>query len=728
MREHRLRAWIIALLLLWAPALSAQQKPTDTSPVLITADQVTYDRDLGVVVASGHVEVSQNDRVLTADTLTYNERRKTVAASGNVALLDPDGNVAFADYMEVSDDLKNAVIQNIRLLLADKSRMAAAQGTRKGDIDVLDKGVYSPCLPCTQDPLRPPIWQLTARKIVHDNKAHEIEFHDVRMEIYGVPVLYSPYFSHPDPTVKRKSGFLTPSFGGSGNLGGRVIQPYFWAIAPDRDLTVAPIITTKANPVITGTYRQRLEDGSLNISGGATYDNLSKIGGTDTPGSHDQFQGYIFSTNRFDLNDNWRAGLNVNRTTDRALLQIFNLPHTYDPALNSEAYAEGFDGRSYATIQAWTFQGLGAGIVTSQQPIVAPLVDYEMVGEPGKYGGYWSGTFNAMALTTPQGADSRRLVGRLAWTLPYTAPAGDIYKLQLSLRADGYWVQGVNPNSTIPTPVSNTENGLTGRIFPQLSFEWRYPFVRRSGSVSQVFEPIFSFDAAPNCCNPTLIPNEDSLDFQFDETNLFDPNRFTGFDQVDNGQRVNYGFKWSVYGDHGGHTSVLLGQSYQINNNNAFLQGANIDHQLTNVVGAVDVAPNDLFDAVYRFQVDAHNGAMRRQEVGLFGGPPAFRIGINYAFLNGNINDGSTLGTQQEFYGVLNSRINDNWSIFASGRKDLQTGLTLEYGGGITYQNDCISLKLIGLRTNYTATDVTPDTSVAIIIGFKNLGNYGFSF
>ena len=414
MRVHRLRAWFIALFLLWPPALSAQQKSSDKSPVLITADQITYDRDLGVVVASGHVEVSQNDRILTADTLTYNERRKTVAASGNVALLDPTGNVVFADYMEVSDDLKNAVIQNIRMLLADKSRMAAARGTRTGDIDVLDKGVYSPCLPCAKNPLRPPIWQLTARKIVHDNAAHEIEFHDAWMEIFGVPVLYSPYFSHPDPTVKRKSGFLAPSFGASGDLGGRIEIPYFWAIAPDRDLTVAPIITTKAYPVITGTYRQRLEDGSINIDAGGTYNNLDRIGTGDTNGTHDKLAGYIFGTSQFDLNDNWRAGLDINRTSNRALLQIFGLPHAYDPALDSEVYAEGFDGRSYATIQAWDFQALGSNI-PEQQPIVAPLIDYELVGEPGRYGGYWSANFNAMALTTVGGTDSRLKV-------PFEAP------------------------------------------------------------------------------------------------------------------------------------------------------------------------------------------------------------------------------------------------------------------------------------------------------------------
>src|SRR6516225_520607 len=125
-------------MLLWAPAALAQQPPqmsVSKSPVLITADQITYDRDLGVVVASGHVEVSQDQRVLHANTLTYNERTKTVSASGNVSLLDETGNVVFADYMEVTDDLKNGVIKNIKMLMSDKSRVAAVQGSRKGPID-----------------------------------------------------------------------------------------------------------------------------------------------------------------------------------------------------------------------------------------------------------------------------------------------------------------------------------------------------------------------------------------------------------------------------------------------------------------------------------------------------------------------------------------------------------------------------------------------------------------
>jgi LPS-assembly protein len=716
-------------MLLWAPvALAQQTPPASKNPVLITADRMNYDRDLGVVVASGHVEVSQDDRVLNADTLTYNERQKTVSASGHVTLRDATGNTAFADYMQVTDDLKNGVIQQIKMLLTDKSRIAGLTAKRTGPIDEMNHAVYSPCKPCARDPMGPTTWQLRAEQIVHNNTTHMIEYHNAWMDILGLPVLYTPYFSHPDPTVKRKSGFLPPIIGGSSSLGLRFQMPYYWVTGPSSDLTIAPIILSKAAPVMTGRYRQRVENGSFSIEGSATYSNLAQLGGGVGPGQ-DEFQGHVFANGRFDLTDNWRWGFDILRTTDKDYLKLYDFPHSYDRSLNSEIYGEGFDGRSYASVQAWSFQGLGITDHDNQQPIVAPLLSYNYVGEPNRFGAYWSLDLNGMALSRITGRDDQRLSGTLGWTLPYTAPAGDIYKLSATMRVDGYSVQGFNPLlPNDPAPTTGTQSGFTGRVFPQVSFMWRYPFVRRSGSTTQTIEPIFSADIAPSAGNNSLIPNEDSLDVQFDETNIFDPDRFAGLDRVDNGQRVNYGVKWSAYGDGGGHTSILVGQSYQFNANNAFDVLSGQTSGLSDVVGAIDVSPSDLLNFLYRFRVDTKSFRFRRQEVGMQAGPPAFNIGIDYAFLDGSINDGSTLGNQQEFYGIVQSRINDNWSIFARGRQDLETNLTLEWGGGVTYQNDCISLQLLGLRTNYTTTNISPDTRVMLIVGFKNLGNYGFSF
>src|SRR5262249_28601778 len=160
--------------------------------------------------------------------------------------------------------------------------------------------------------------------------------------------------------------------------------------------------------------------------------------------------------------------------------------------------------------------------------------------------------FNAMALTRVDGRDSRRLSIRTAWTLPYTAPEGDIYTLTASLEGDGYWVDGVDEHSNNPDPSGKTFSGLAGRILPQVSLERRYPFVRHHDTFHEIFEPIVSLVAAPPDMNSGKIPNEDSLDVEFDDTNVFELNRYSGIDRADSGQRINYGFKWSVYGDGGG--------------------------------------------------------------------------------------------------------------------------------------------------------------------------------
>ncbi len=727
MRECWLRGWILVVALLWASTSVAQEPTPSKAPVLITADQVTYDRDLGVIVASGHVEVSQDNRVLKADTLTYNERQKTVSATGNIALVDDSGNVVFADYMELTDDLKNAVIQNIRMLLADKSRMAAASGRRAGPVDELTKAIYSPCKPCTADPMRPPFWQLKADKIVHDNIEHTIVYHNAWMEIFGLPIFYTPYFSHPDPTVKRKSGFLPPRFSSSQALGVQFQLPYFWVTGPDNDITLNPILGTKSNPVLSGEFRQRVENGKFKISGSATISDLTTTDNGVTTTETNQLRGHIFTDGQFDLNNNWRAGFDINRESDKDYLRLYGFPGNFDRSLDSTVYAEGFDGRSYASARSYAFQGLRDSDINSQAPIVAPLINYNLVSKTGPAGDYWTIDANAMALSRIEGTDSRRLIGKIGWTLPYTAPAGDIYKLTASVRADAYWVNGVNPASNEPAPPGPTESGFAGRIFPQIAFDWRYPFVRRAAGMNQVFEPIFSASIAPSGGNPSLIPNEDSLDFQFDETNLFAADRFTGLDLVDNGQRVSYGFKYSIYGSSGGHSSLMLGQSYQFNENNAFTAGAGQTSQLSNVVGALEVSPSSVLDFLYRFQIQTQSMTFLRQELGLQVNTARFNFGINYAFLDGSINDGSTLGQQQEFTAFARAVINENWSVFATGRQDLESDQTLEYGGGIAFQNDCITLQLVGTRSNYTTDELTPDTRFLLLISFKNLGDSNLS-
>ena len=237
----------------------------NNQPVLLNADELTYDETLGIVIASGDVELAQGDRLLLADRVTYNEKTSVVTATGNIRLLEPSGDVIFADYSELTNDLAQGFVQQVRVLLTDNSRVAGteAERTDQGRYMRINRAVYSPCNLCESDPTRAPLWQLRANRVVHDKEEKEIVYRDARLEMFGIPVLYTPYFAHPDPSVDRKSGFLSPVFGYGGNLGTFGAVPYYWTIAPDKDLTLTPLFSTEDGVQMRAEWRQRFESGRL---------------------------------------------------------------------------------------------------------------------------------------------------------------------------------------------------------------------------------------------------------------------------------------------------------------------------------------------------------------------------------------------------------------------------------------------------------------------------------
>ena len=148
-------------------------------------------------------------------------------AEGNVALADPSGDTLFADRVVLTGDLRAGVAEQLRARLADDSLIAAAGGRRTGGVRTeFERAVYSPCPLCPNSD-RPPLWQITARKVTHDQETHDVTYRDAFFELAGVPIFYTPYFTHPDPSVKRRSGFLAPSFGNSGELG-LSVQPIYY--------------------------------------------------------------------------------------------------------------------------------------------------------------------------------------------------------------------------------------------------------------------------------------------------------------------------------------------------------------------------------------------------------------------------------------------------------------------------------------------------------------------
>jgi LPS-assembly protein len=728
------------------------------APVVFRADEVEYDEDLALTVARGHVEISQNGEILLADTVTYNQRTDTITATGHVSLSQPTGEILFGDYVELRDAMNEGFAKNVRMLLADRSRLAANTARRTGgNRTELRRAVYSPCDLCKRDPSAPPAWQLAAREIDHDKKLKIVEFRDAVMEFDGWPIFYTPYISAPDPSVKRASGFLAPSFGGSNNIGAHVTIPYFLVLGPDKDLTLAPRFTTLAGPVLGGEYRQRFGNGELDAIGSLNYSNPDVSGAS----SGKILRGNINEHSVFDLSDTYRAGVDVQRVSDQSYLLQFGFGN---PLLNAEVshgYLQGFERRASTDIDSYLFQPLLPGLGDSTQPIVLPVANRNWQSELDPLGGRWNLNANILNIIREVGTQTRRLSLGSEWDRSFVDGIGGQYRLSASLRGDGYSVNNLSPlsNPGLPSayfPVNGAPpaepiatNFLTGRVYPQVGLQWSYPLIRRGSDLTPWVEPILAGYAAPNGGNQRKIPDEDSLAFQYDDSDLFRPDRLAGYDLLDTGQRVDYGTKFGIYDSSGGSYRALIGQSYRAETNPFLPPGSGAEKRLSDVVGRVVLSPNSYLDLIYRFRLDGSTFGYRGQQVAVSAGPPNLRISTSFLLVPAQLQSdvvtnpatGQTVlyGKQEQLSFVVTTKLTRYWSLQGSETINLtnsnnivngvltpeSTSSSLYASLAAMYQDECLAFVGAITQSGIRNGAVSPGVSVLFSVVFKNLGEIG---
>ena len=241
-------------------------RPANDGQMLVQAVEVNYDYNNQRVSAVGNVQMFYNGTSVEADKVIYDQKTKRLHAEGNIRMTDAEGKITYANIMDLSDDYRDGFVDSLRVDTADDTRMAATRMDRSsGNYTVFENGVYTACAPCKDDPKKPPLWQVKGARIIHDQTEKMLYFENAQLEFFGVPMAYLPYFSTPDPTVKRKTGFLMPGFSSVTGYGFGVETPFYWAIAPDYDATFNPRITTRQGVLFQGEFRQRLINGSYQI-------------------------------------------------------------------------------------------------------------------------------------------------------------------------------------------------------------------------------------------------------------------------------------------------------------------------------------------------------------------------------------------------------------------------------------------------------------------------------
>ncbi len=704
----------------------AAERAGNGEPVLLSADSIRYDDDLGIVTASGHVELAQGPRLLLADTVSFSEKTNVVTASGNVSMMEPSGEVIFASYVELTNDLRQGFIDQVRVLMSDNSRIAGQEGERiDGRYTRVEKVVYSPCDLCKEDPSRPPIWQIRAARMTHDTQDHDVYYRDAVLEIGGIPVAYTPFFSHPDPSVQRRSGFLFPGGGVSSDLGTFARLYYFFDIDPSKDFTLEATPSTKDGLLLGGEYRQRFAKGNLTLSGSAVYTDRPKNSGGQVL-TDKEFRGHLFGTGRFDIDQQWRWGFDLQRVSDDSHLRRYD--YSDKDILTSRAFVERFVARDYLALNAYSFQDLRPGN-TEIEPLVLPMLAYSALGEPGEtLGGRWSVDASMLALTRDEGRDTRRVSGEVGWRRDFIAPIGLVSTLTAAARTDAYWVSdyAVDGGLSSNLGTNNRDNVTRMRFFPYAQWTTSLPLSRQVGTVQQLVEPIISLSAAPNPKDNDSIPNEDSQDIEFDETNLFLASRYPGVDRLEGGQRLTYGVKTGFYGFGGGGSSLFLGQSYRLQKQTEFPSGSGLESRMSDVVGRLELTPSPWFDLSYSFRLDSDTLAQRRHDVVGIAGPPEFRVGASYVYLDRMTLEGGTAARNREELTVnVSSAFTQYWSVGASHRRDLaEGGGPVATGLVLTYQDECMTFQLVGERDYTERTGLASGDRVFFRLVLKNLGEF----
>jgi LPS-assembly protein len=740
--------------------------------MLVTADEIQYDYTNERVSAVSRVQIHYSGATLEADKVIYDQKAKRLHAEGNVRLTDADGKIFYANMLELSDDFRDGFVDSLRLDSPDKTRIAAVTAERTGgNITVFQNGVYTACEPCAEDPRKPPLWQVKAARIIHDQNEKMVYYEDARIEFYGVPLAYVPFFSAPDPTVKRKTGFLMPSATYNSVYGFAVTTPFYWALAPNYDLTITPTITSNQGPLMQVEWRHRLMEGAYSIRAAGIWQLdkdqfINEVPHNTFNSGFRDFRGMVQTQGQFNLGDQWVWGWDGIVVTDKPFLQDYSVMKI-PPEIVSQAYLAGRGERSYFDARAIHYLGLSAFDSQSQLPVIHPVIDYFNTVKQPIFGGELGYRFNLtslsrsdadfnpitlaafdMNLCTPVAnpdakipancllrgipGDFTRASAEARWRRTIVDSIGQVWTPFVSARVDAAAVS-VTPEPGVANYIATGDSSVV-RGMPAAGVEYRYPFISAHSWGTQTIEPIAQVILRPNETAIGEFPNEDAQSMIFSDSNLLAIDKFSGYDRVEGGGRANVAVQYTAQFNRGGYVNALFGQSYQLFGKNSFATpdstntalDSGLETRASDYVARLTFQPTSTYGVISRFRLDEKSLDVRTAE---------FESRVNFerwsvSLIYGNYDAQPDIGILTRRQAALTTgsvKLTQNWSLSGGFRYDFEAEKVNQTIFGLGYIDDCFAVRVTYI-TSYGFT-VTPEPihSVLVQISLRTLGTTHFT-
>ncbi len=751
--------------ILCAASAHAQQ-PVATSPVTtppgadglqkdelyMEADEVIREDDTGRTTATGNIEVRQNGRTLRADRLIYDDKTGVIRAFGHIVVVNADGTSEFADEIVLDENMTAAVALGFSARLQDNVKIAAASAAKRNDnIQELNKAIYTPCEVCAPDgSAKTPTWSIAAEHVVRDRKRRIVYYRNARFRLFGVSVGYLPIFWHADPESPRNSGFLVPKASASDRRGASYEQPYYWAISPSADLTLSPQINSKVAPFLNTEFRKRFYSGEVSVRLGYTHER--DFDGKGNAFGRQTDRSYVLGRGAFQINEAWRWGFTAERTSDDLIFDKYEVSKVYesrgpyvadDRRLISQIYAIRQDQRSYLSVAAISLQGLRPGGFDPVRgfssgendrvfPTIGPLIEGHHEPARGVLGGRLRVHTSAVVLAREQsptnlaarlpGLDSARLTGELDWRRAFTSTGGLRVEPFVNLRTDAYQVRDILTGVGSATRSDNLARALaTGGV------DVTYPLFKRTKNATLILEPVLQLVGSPNAkqvvigrtpAGDAIFLNEDSVAFEFDETTLFRPNKFPGYDLYEDGVRLNVAGRAGVMWDDGRRANFLLGRSFRTQENAVFTDRSGLRNKTSDWIVAADAQPMKGLSVFARARLDHVSLNVHRLEAGA---NASSRFGNGFVrYLTDDFDINGVKRENLDLGGEV--YLGKNYGVSVYGNRDLNRAAWVIRDYGVFYRDDCLRVDVIYRREDTIIGRLLPSESVSVRLTLATLG------
>jgi LPS-assembly protein len=734
----------LALAIVLAPPAAAQEAGAEPRPgddfavaepaadqsprqIDFEADNLEYDSQADIVRASGNVVLRSDDRSVRADSVTWNRPAGTILAEGNVRFVDEDGNQLYTQSVELTDEFEAGAMSDLLLALREGGRLAARSGERLADGTVmLDRAAYTACAVVDgQGCPKNPSWRVTAKRVVYDAETDRVKFKGAFLELFGARLLPLPGL-----TVRTNgqpiSGFLIPDLRISESNGLEVNGEYYWRIDDSRDLTLGAFVYTDATPMASAQYRQLTANGAFQATGYLTHSRkISRLTGDRV--SQRDTRGYLHVNGSFQIDPNWSFNSSIRLASDRTFLRRYDISR--DDRLRSMFELERIDEDSYFAFSGWATQTLRLSSDQGQVPLALPVIDYrKRITPPGGIGGTLELQANSLFIARNEGQDTQRAFAGARWDLSTLTGLGQVVTFSALARGDVYHTDSTGLTATA---AYRGNPGWQARGVALGAVDVKWPFVGELFGGTQVFTPRIQLVASPQIRN-LAVPNEDARAIDLEDSNLFALNRFPGYDRIEDGARVTYGFDWQLDIPNWRLKSTV-GQSYRLNTNRQILpDGTGLSEKVSDFVGRTEVRYKDFLKLTHRFRLDKDNIAIRRNEFDATVGSAKTYVEVGYLRLNRDITTVEDLQDREELRAAARLAFARYWSIFGSGvfnLTDRNEDPTFTSDGfepirtrlGIAYQDDCLELGLTWRRDYVSTGDARRGDTFQLHFALRNL-------